>query len=293
MREATEAFLAERDLASTSRTKYRATLERVLREFDERRPVRALAPRELVEISQRAWPVVAPATWNRQVATLRSFTAFCRRQGWCVEDPASALERRRELRDETRALPLRLLEQLWSRRDLPLRERALWRLLYETAARATEILELNVDDVDVVNRQATIIGKGGHREFVHFQAGSARLLARLVGDRHCGPLFLASRRPSPTRAPALTDTCAETGRARLSYRRAEELFKTHSDGHTLHQLRHTALTELAAANVSLPLLMAKSRHYSLRSLQRYARPGPAAVAAITAELDPARRRTRR
>jgi integrase/recombinase XerD len=39
----------------------------------------------------------------------------------------------------------------------------------------------------------------------------------------------------------------------------------------------------------LPLLMAKSRHTSLRSLQRYARPGAEAVAALTA-ADPARRR---
>jgi site-specific recombinase XerD len=293
LRTATEAFLAERDLASSSRTKYRATLERVLRELDERQSVRNLAPREVVDVAQQCWPAVAPATWNRHVATLRSFTAFCRRQGWCIDDPAAALERRREPSDETRALPVRAVEALWSRRDVALRERTLWRLLYETAARATEILDLDVDDVDLANRRAAITGKGGHRELVHFQAGSARLLARLVGDRQSGPLFLASRRPAPARAPALLDTCAETGRARLSYRRAEELFKAHSGGHTLHQLRHTALTELAAANVSLPLLMAKSRHRSLRSLQRYARPGPAAVAAITAELDPARRRGRR
>jgi integrase/recombinase XerD len=37
-------------------------------------------------------------------------------------------------------------------------------------------------------------------------------------------------------------------------------------------------------------LMAKSRHASLRSLQRYARPGAEAVAAMTAATDPARRR---
>ena len=59
---------------------------------------------------------------------------------------------------------------------------------------------------------------------------------------------------------------------------------------TLHQLRHSALTHPAEANVALPLLMAKSRRMSLRSLQRYARPGPEAVAALTAAHDPARRR---
>jgi 4a-hydroxytetrahydrobiopterin dehydratase len=58
--------------------------------------------------------------------------------------------------------------------------------------------------------------------------------------------------------------------ARLSYRRAEALFRQASGGWTLHQLRHSPLMHLAEQNVSLPLLMAKSRHASLRSLQHYA-----------------------
>jgi integrase/recombinase XerD len=103
-------------------------------------------------------------------------------------------------------------------------------------------------------------------------------------------LFLADRRPVPARAPATVDRCPETGRARLSYRRAEALLREASSGWTLHQLRHSALTHLAEQNVSLPLLMAKSRHTSLRSLQRYARPGAEAVAAMTAATDPGRRR---
>jgi integrase/recombinase XerD len=116
------------------------------------------------------------------------------------------------------------------------------------------------------------------------------LLPRLIAGRSFGPLFLADRAPAPARAPAAIDRCPETGRARLSYRRAEALFQQASGGWTLHQLRHSALTHLAEQNVSLPLLMAKSRHASLRSLQRYARPGAEAVAALTAATDPARRR---
>ena len=51
-------------------------------------------------------------------------------------------------------------------------------------------------------------------------------------------------------------------------------------GLSLHQLRHSALTTLADANVSLPLLMGKSRHKNLRSLQRYVHPSAEAVAAM-------------
>lgn len=41
---------------------------------------------------------------------------------------------------------------------------------------------------------------------------------------------------------------------------------------------------------STPMLLARSRHASVRSLERYARPGPEAVARHVARTDPAARR---
>ena len=71
-------------------------------------------------------------------------------------------------------------------------------------------------------------------------------------------------------------------------RRAEELFCDASGGWPLHQLRPSALTHLAEADVGLPLLIAKSRHGSLRALRP---PGaPRAVAQLTATHDPERPR---
>jgi integrase len=239
---------------------------------------------------ERAWGGCAPATWNRHVATTRSFVAFCRRRGWLPGDLATLAERRREPADRTRAIPYVQIERLWRREDVAVREKALWRLLYETAARASEVLSLNVEDVDLENRRAIVCSKGGDLELLHFQTASARLLPRLIAGRASGPLFLTDRRPAPGRMAAIVDVCPVTGRARLSYRRAEEIFCETSGGWTLHQLRHSAITHLAEADVGLALLMAKSRHTNLRSLQRYARPGADAVAALTAAHDPDRRR---
>ena len=105
----------------------------------------------------------------------------------------------------------------------------------------------NVEDIDLDNKRARVRSKGGDTEWLHLQAGSARLLPRLIGGRPRGPLFLADRRPAPARTPAGADLCPVTGRARLSYRRAEELFSVASGGWTLHQLRHSALTHLTEA----------------------------------------------
>ncbi len=128
-----------------------------------------------------------------------------------------------------------------------------------------------------------------------------------LSGRARGPVFLADRRP--TRPVAWLDLCPVTGRARLSYRRAAELFKqstrrlAHPDaaqdeltrlgGWTLHQLRHSQLTHEAESGTNTPTLLARSRHASVRSLERYARPGSEAVARHVAANDPAARRRHR
>jgi integrase len=172
-------------------------------------------------------------------------------------------------------------------------------MLYETAARAEELLSLNVEDLDPEFRRARVISKGGAVEYVHWQTGTARLLPRLLQGRTSGPVFLSDRR-APTsgrRAPAAADVCPVTGRGRLSYSRAEYLVKTasaevdpHGAGWTLHQLRHSALTHLAAAGRSATELQAKSRHAHLGSLGFYVKLGEHTSARITAEHDPAARR---
>src|SRR4051794_12002414 len=98
-------------------------------------------------------------------------------------------------------------------------------MLYETAARAAGILNLNVEDLQRPNNWARVVGKDGAVGWVHWQTGTALLLPRLLAGRERGPLFLADR--LPTRAVPVADRCPDTGRARLSYRRAAELFDAH------------------------------------------------------------------
>jgi integrase len=80
---------------------------------------------------------------------------------------AGGLERRREPADRTKAIPYTQLERLWRRHDIAVREKALWWLLYETAARAQEVLSLNVEDLDLENKRARNRSKGGDTEWLH------------------------------------------------------------------------------------------------------------------------------
>ena len=110
-------------------------------------------------------------------------------------------DRRAAPEDDTRAIPLPELERLWARADIPLRERALWRLLYDSAARAEEALGLDVADLDLASRQARARTKGGHVRPLHFQTAAARLLAKLTAGRQSGRPWPRQRsRPGASRA---------------------------------------------------------------------------------------------
>jgi len=183
-----DAFLARGDLADSSRRSYAQTLNRLVADIGAGRALAVLDADALDGVVQGAWGACAPATWNRHVATARSFVAFCRRRGWLAADVTVGVDRRREPADRTRAIAYAQLERLWRRSDVAVREKALWRLLYETAARASEVLSLDVGDVDLENRRAVVRSKGGDLELLHFQTGSARLLPRLIAGRRSGPV---------------------------------------------------------------------------------------------------------
>ncbi len=113
--------------------------------------------------------------------------------------------------------------------------------------------------------------------------------AFLAADPGCLPDGAGARCSWQTGRPPTLDLCSITGRARLSYRRAAELFEhatrplTQAHGWTLHQLRHSALTHDAEAGTNTPMLHALPR--ALRPP-----PGPEALARHAAATDPARRR---
>jgi integrase len=209
---AAAAFLEHADLAATTRRVYRASLAALVDGLGATQPLSDQTGELLERWFRTRYGAVAPATWNRELATLRTAVAWWRTHGWPAADPTSGLARRREHPDRTRALTRAQLEVLWRLDDLRLRDKALWRLLYETAARASEALNLDVTDLDLANKRARVVSKGGAVEWIHWQTGTARLLARLVAGRTSGPVFLADR--APTRPVPSGDLDPVSGRAR-------------------------------------------------------------------------------
>jgi len=162
---AVDAFLDRFRDDPATRATYTETLRRLRETAGDQVPVAALTP-ELYEQTMARWDELAANTWNKHLSALTSFTAYCRRQDWLTTDPGRRLERRKVTRTRDKAIPRTRLDRLFTDDRNPLRERVLWRMLYETCARTEEILSLNVPDLDMEFRRALVVEKGGDRAYV-------------------------------------------------------------------------------------------------------------------------------
>jgi hypothetical protein len=255
---AVERFLAQACLSPASRRVYRISLAGWAWALvgqpppagSQRRGARPpVVPLALLDRGDAAAKLAAAAalraghadtrTVNREISALRSAAGWWLDMGWIGLDPTAGL-RHRTAREAARpALSDRQAAAVFGLRA-GLREQALWRLLRDSGSPADEVLALNVTAVDLAGRQAR-----GPAAPLAWAPATSDLLGWLVAGRPCGPVFLTDRR-APAGA-ATADVCPVTGRARMSYRRAAEIFATRTrpldpagKGWTLHQLRRPA-----------------------------------------------------
>ncbi|WP_257138366.1 MULTISPECIES: site-specific integrase [Streptomyces] len=267
----------------------------------EGRPLAAVQDDELGEALDLLWGSSAVNTWNARRGAVLSWTGWCAERGY--DGPAVPVWVKRMLPPDSDT-PVRskmAIDRLIARRDVHLREKTLWRMLYETCARSEEILDVNIEELDLAGRRVPVKSKGAQPkvrradyvlETVFWGAGTARLLPRLLKDRTRGPVFVTHRRPGPGKVLSARDICPDTGLARLSYGQARALLDQHTaltgpgTGWDLHEYRHSSLTRLGEQGASELMLMAKSRHKKTENVRRYFKPSAEASAGIISLLAP-------
>src|SRR6266852_4663457 len=260
-----EQFLEVSSFARRTRESYAEDLAPLLAEAGQQ-PVRALTTDVLQAFLARQ-ESLAPATYNRRLAALRSFTRWLREQGWEGSALLDGIERKPEGKRVARALDAQQVESVLRKIADP-RDRALFWLIYDGGLRCQEALAIDIDDISWSERSIRIHGKGDRPREMFFSRAVGTFLDKYLATRGSptsGPLFVTHRK---ARLPRRADLTAD-GYARLSYRQTDTLWKRYTPDWDLHQLRHTAISLRAAHDYTEVDLKRFSGHSSLRSLERY------------------------
>jgi integrase/recombinase XerD len=154
----------------------------------------------------------AEATVARKVAAIKSFFQYLQAEGTIRGNPAESLESPRVGRSLPKPLSVTEVDELLEqpmKRNTPeaKRDRAMLELLYATGLRVTELVSLEVDDVNMSGPYVRCMGKGSKERTIpiHEQAAAAVAeylnegRAALVKNRKENALFVNRRGERLTR----------------------------------------------------------------------------------------------
>jgi integrase/recombinase XerC len=163
----------------------------------------------------------------------------------------------------------RLREEAALRTDTKgLRDQAMFHLLYDLALRRTDLVSLDLEDVDLASATLWVLGKGRlQRELLCIPSRTKTALAEWIavrGDRE-GPLFINLQHDPRIQGKHLSATSL--------YRIIRDLGKQTDQKVRPHGLRHTAISEavrkVQAVGMDVTKVLQFSRHKDLKTLQIY------------------------
>lgn len=227
----------------------------------------------------------------RKLSVLRTFVRFLRREGWIETDPTVlAPSPRRESRvpahlsvDEMS----RLLEAPDASTPLGRRDRAILELFYASGVRLSELVGLDIEDVNLRARIVRVRGKGDKERLVPFNTSAHSALREWYADR---ALLRSARRGGDNstkprsrdsgtaviRASDPVDPLFVNARgARLTGRSVQRLVARYVSGCSTrfgispHALRHSFASHLLQRGADLRTIQELLGHVQLSTTQRY------------------------
>jgi len=209
------------------------------------------------------------STVVRRLSSLRSFFKYLCRRGYLETDPTSALSSPKSQRKLPDFLEISEIDLLLSAPDtndiLGLRDQAILELLYSTGMRVSELLSLDLSDVDHGNDIVKVRGKGKKERIIPIgglaMSSLNNYLERrneLAGEKSVQAIFLSER---GNRIP----DSKSIGRRITKYAQAVGIKKKI----TPHTFRHTFAAHLLNAGADLRSVQELLGHTNLVTTQIY------------------------
>ena len=250
----------------------------------------------------------ARASVARKLSALRAFGRYLRREGWIDTDPASlAASPKREIKVPAH-LSIDEMERLLETPDVadPLgrRDRAILELFYASGLRLSELVGLDLEDVNLRARMVRVMGKGAKERLVPFNSAAERSLREWLQAR----AVLRSNREredTPTPAPRKRAPKAQSREpvflnfrgGRLTGRSVQRLVARYVSacstrfGISPHALRHSFATHLLQRGADLRAIQELLGHVQLSTTQRYTHVNAAQLLDVYRKAHPRARRT--
>lgn len=208
----------------------------------------------------------APSTMARRLASLRSYFRYLRREGVITADPSAGLRNPKQGKRLPRLLRvdevIRLLEAVPLETAAGVRDRAMLEVLYGGGLRVSELVGLELGDLDVDTDLVRVRGKGRRERLCPLgEVASAWV-------RH----WVSLRQPKDPREPALFLNQRGT---RLTARSVGRLLEAHLvraglvDAASPHTLRHSFATHLLDGGADLRSVQELLGHRKLTTTQIY------------------------
>lgn len=126
-------------------------------------------------------------TIARKLASLRSFFKFLYREGYIKTNPISAISTPKLDKKLPRFLDVEKMVKLVQAPDertvAGLRDRAILETLYSAGVRVSELVGLDVDDIDFISGVAKVLGKGSKERLVPIGEPALAALRSYIGKR--------------------------------------------------------------------------------------------------------------
>ena len=213
----------------------------------------------------------SPASVARMLVSLRSFHRFLVREGHAVGDPTAKVGSPKRPRSIPKAIPLEDVERLIdlaAGEGLGRRDRAILETLYAAGMRISELVNLDVDDLDLDGGAVLIrAGKGGRSRRVPI----GRAARAALGN------YLTTVRPDLARkasTPAGAVFLNARG-SRLSRQGCWKILRRYAEMAGLedrvspHTLRHSFATHMLDAGADIRVVQDLLGHASLATTQVY------------------------
>ncbi|GAA4366023.1 tyrosine recombinase XerC [Agromyces bauzanensis] len=276
----------ERGYSEHTVAAYRADLVELVG-FAAERQVEDPAGVELALLRDWLWAAtergLARTSIARRAASARGWTAWLHRRGLIVADPGVRLKAPRAQRTLPRVATERALaEALAALADraaggdpVAVRDAAIAELLYASALRVSELVGLDLADVDRRRRTVRVTGKGAKERVVPYGAPAARALDRYLEVARPAILAAAVEHPGTAGGAASDAVFLGVRGGRLGVRSvhrqiAAMLSSIPGAGPSgPHALRHSAATHLLDGGADLRAVQEFLGHASLGTTQIY------------------------